>query len=57
MGRIAFSAFTFSSRKCSADRVTGGSIATRAQQLQQVALDHVAQRAGSLIIIGPTLYP
>ena len=37
---------TFSSRTASALEAIGGSIATQAEQLQHVVLDHVAQRAG-----------
>jgi hypothetical protein len=50
MGRIARMTLLFSSRTGSASKVTGGSIGDQTQELQDVVLDHVAQRAGLLVV-------
>ena len=46
---------TFSSRSASASSAAGGSIATTRQQLHQVVLQHVAQRAGIVVVVGAVL--
>ena len=50
---VLCSTLTFSLRTASAERSTGGSIATRREQLHHVVLDHVADRAGGVVIGAP----
>ena len=45
----------FSSRTAPASKVTGGSIATRQSELEQVVLHHVAQRARLLVVAAAAL--
>ena len=50
MGRIERNSLTFSSRKESASKETGGSIAIKANSLQNMVLEHIAQNTSGIII-------
>ena len=54
-GRIERRASSLRSCRSCASGLAGGSIAIRHEQLQHVVLDHVLERAGSVVVAGPAL--